>query len=39
MCKTCGESIDRLFLNCEFATEMWIVLFSFLVLRGLCLGG
>jgi hypothetical protein len=26
MCKTCGESINHLFLHCEVASEMWSAL-------------
>jgi len=26
MCKTCGESVDHLFLHCEVTTKMWSVL-------------
>lgn len=26
MCKTCGESIDHLFLQCKVATELWSAL-------------
>jgi len=26
MCKTCGGSIDHLFLHCEVATKMWSAL-------------
>jgi hypothetical protein len=44
MCKTCGESIDHLFLHCEVATEMWSALLQLLGVawvmpRRLCLIG
>jgi len=28
MCKTCGESIDHLFLHCEVATKLWSALLN-----------
>jgi hypothetical protein len=31
MCKTCGKSIDHLFLHCKVATKLWS---AFLLLFG-----
>jgi hypothetical protein len=34
MCKTCGESIDHLFLQCKVVTELWSALLQLFCVVG-----
>ena len=36
MCKRNGESVDRLFLHCPLASDLWSMVLGFLEFLGLC---